>query len=67
MRGAAAMNASITSRPPARFCLQVDRQTKSEFDSIEEAEAAGYLIKKAHPVVQVSIFDALENKQKILP
>jgi hypothetical protein len=49
-----------------RFRLQVDRQTKSSFDSLAEAEKAGREIKKAHPVVQVSIYDAKENQQKVL-
>lgn len=49
-----------------RFRLQVDRQTKSTFESSEEAEKAGQAIKKAHPIVQVSIYDALESAQKIL-
>jgi len=50
----------------ARFRLQVDRQTKSSFESADEAEKAGLAIKKAHPLVQVSIYDAVESAQKIL-
>ena len=34
-----------------RFCLQVDRQTKSTFATFEAAEAAGMAIKKSHPLV----------------
>jgi hypothetical protein len=55
------------SRPAlGRFRLQVDRQTKSTFESGEEAEKAGQAIKTAHPMVQVSIYDAQESVQKIL-
>jgi hypothetical protein len=51
------------------FRLQVDRQTKSSYDSLETAEAAGLAIKTAHPVVQVSIYDviACENRLIELP
>ena len=49
-----------------RFRLQVDRQTKSAFDSADEAESAGQAIKKAYPIVQVSVYDAVESTQKIL-
>jgi hypothetical protein len=49
-----------------RFRLQVDRQTKSAFDSADEATKIGQAIKKAHPVVQVSIYDAVESTQTIL-
>lgn len=49
-----------------RYRLQVDRQTKSTFESSDEAEKAGQAIKKAHPIVQVSIYDAVESAQKIL-
>ncbi len=49
-----------------RFRLQVDRQTKSAFDTAEEAEAAGQAIKKAYPIVQVSVYDAEKSTQKIL-
>jgi hypothetical protein len=49
-----------------RYRLQVDRQTKASFGSMEDAEKAGKAIKKAHPIVQVSIYDAEEHQQKIL-
>src|SRR5438309_1053988 len=52
-----------TAAPPAsqarvalgRFRLQVDRQTKAAFTSLADAEKAGRDIKKAHPIVQVSV------------
>ena len=50
----------------ARFRLQVDRQTKAAFDTLGEAETAGQQIKKAHPLVQVSVYDAEESRQTVL-
>lgn len=49
-----------------KYRLQVDRQTKSSYDSLEDAEAAGLAIKTAHPVVQVSIYDAADGMTKII-
>jgi hypothetical protein len=55
------------ARPPlGRFRLQVDRQTKAAFASMGDAEKAGREIKKAHPIVQVSIYDAEESQQTML-
>jgi hypothetical protein len=50
----------------ARYRLQVDRQTKATFASLDEARTAGQAIKKAFPVVQVSIYDAELSKQASL-
>ena len=47
-------------KPEERFWLQVDRQTKSSFTTLEAAEAVGEVIKKAHPIVQVSVYDAVD-------
>jgi hypothetical protein len=58
--------ASQARAPLGRFRLQVDRQTKSAFASLSDAEKAGRAIKKAHPVVQVSIYDAEESQQTVL-
>jgi hypothetical protein len=48
------------------FRLQVDRQTKASFATFEEAAAAGLLIKKAYPVVQVSVYDTTSSTTKII-
>jgi hypothetical protein len=48
------------------FRLQVDRQTKASFSSYEAAEQAGLKIKKAHPVVRVSVYDAVECINRII-
>ena len=47
-------------KPEERFWLQVDRQTKSSFTTLAAAEAVGEVIKKAHPIVQVSIYDSVD-------
>jgi hypothetical protein len=49
-----------------RYRLQVDRQTKSSFDTLEAAEKAGKVIKKAFPVVQVAVYDAVGNESKTI-
>ncbi len=44
-----------------RFQLQVDRQTKATYTTMEAAETAGRAIKKAYPIVQVAIYDAVAS------
>ena len=44
-----------------RFWLQVDRQTKRSFATAGDAETAGMVIKKGHPLVQVSVYDSVES------
>ena len=54
-------------RPEAgQFLLQVDRQTKASFVTLEAAEKAGLVIKKNFPVVRVSIYDSITGANKIL-
>jgi hypothetical protein len=50
----------------ARFRMQVDRQMKESFETFEAAQARGRVIKKMHPVVQVSVYDAEEHETKIV-
>ena len=50
-----------------RYRLQVDRQTKKSFDNLEAAAEAGTVIKKAHPIVQVSIYDAVDCVNQLAP
>jgi hypothetical protein len=57
-------NAEVHSqrRPPNhRYLLQVDRQTKTSYPTMEAATTAGMVIKKGHPIVQVSIYDTVES------
>jgi hypothetical protein len=47
-------------KPEERYWLQVDRQTKRSFGTLPPAQEAGEVIKKAHPIVQVSIYDSVD-------
>jgi len=49
-----------------RYQLQVDRQMKASFTTLAAAESAGQAIKKAHPIVQVTVYDAIESKNTII-
>lgn len=49
-----------------RYWLQVDRQTKGSYASVEEAEAAGMAIKSKFTQVQVAIYDRDESSNRIL-
>jgi hypothetical protein len=49
-----------------RFRLQVDRQTKATYATLEAAETAGLAIKKSHPIVYVGVYDHLEGINKII-
>jgi len=53
-------------RETGQFQLQVDRQTKLFYGTYEAAERAGVAIKKSHPIVQVSIYNAGEGSWKIM-
>lgn len=44
-----------------RFVLRVDGQIKRSFDSKESAVTAGAVIKKAHPVVMVTVLDGQDG------
>lgn len=44
-----------------RYLLQVDRQTKKSFAVPEDARKAGEAVKKAYPMVMVSIYDTAES------
>ena len=49
-----------------RFCLQVDRQTKSSYATYEAAEQAALIIKRGHPIVRVAIYDTVESVNKVI-
>jgi hypothetical protein len=48
------------------FRLQVDRQTKESFLTLEAAEKAGMIIKKGYPIVQVAVYDTVNSINKII-
>jgi hypothetical protein len=43
-----------------RFVLQVDRQTKSSYQTAEGAQAAGLAIKNGFPLLHVTVYDSVE-------
>jgi hypothetical protein len=49
-----------------RYLLLVDRQTKNSYTTPEAAQAAALAIKKAHPIVQVSVYDGVDNTHMIV-
>jgi hypothetical protein len=55
-------------KPPeiGHFRLQVDRQTKASYPTYEAAYDAGLVIKQAHPIVQVAVYDTAEGLNKII-
>ena len=57
---------SQRKQPDGRFRLQVDRQTKQAFTTLEAAEVAGLAIKKNHPILQVAVYDHQESVNKII-
>jgi hypothetical protein len=58
---------SQAKRPETgRFFLQVDRQTKGSYQTAEAAHLAGLVIKKAHPIVHVSIYDSVETENTVV-
>jgi hypothetical protein len=58
----------VSQRRPKdeRYCLQVDRQTKASFSTMDAAEQAGRAIKKQNPVVRVTIYDAKDYATKVI-
>lgn len=49
-----------------RYLLQVDRQTKASYATVEAAQVAGLAIKIGHPIVRVSIYDNLDCKNQVV-
>jgi hypothetical protein len=49
-----------------RYLLQVDRQTKGSYTTSETAQAAALVIKKNYPIVQVSIYDSVDNSNTLV-
>ena len=49
-----------------RFLLKVDGQIKRSFSSEDAAATAGTAIKKAYPVVVVTVFDSQEHTTELI-
>ena len=54
-------------RPPAEgFVVIVDGHFKSEFDTVEAAEASGRELKSTYPMLQIEIYDAATRVRTLL-
>jgi hypothetical protein len=54
-------------RPPTEgFVTIVDGHFKTEFDTVEAAEASGRQLKSAYPRLQVEIYDAVTKVRTLL-
>lgn len=49
-----------------RYLLQVDRQTKGSYKTSESAQSAALQIKTAYPIVQVSVYDSVDNTHTLV-
>jgi hypothetical protein len=58
---------SQRKRPESgRYLLQVDRQTKGSYKTAQAAQSAGLEIKTGYPIVQVSIYDSVDNTHTLV-
>lgn len=53
--------ASQAKAAEERFLLRVDGQTKRSFASLDDAMTAGKQIKKAYPIVAVTVIDTADG------
>jgi hypothetical protein len=54
-------------RPPVDgFVTVVDGHFKSEFDTVDAAEAAGRKLKSTYPMLQIEIYDASAKTRTLL-
>jgi hypothetical protein len=54
-------------RPPTDgFVVIVDGHFKSEFATIEAAEASGQKLKSTYPMLQIEIYDAVKKVRTLL-
>jgi hypothetical protein len=59
--------ATRADRPPiGGFATIVDGHFKSEFDTVEAAEAIGRKLKSAYPFLQIQIYDAATKVRTLL-
>lgn len=49
-----------------RFLLQVDKQTKGSYTTLEAAQEAALVIKKRFPIVHVSVYDSVDNSSTLV-
>lgn len=54
-------------RPPTEgFAIVVDGHFKTEFDTVDAAEASGRKLKSAYPMLQIEIYDADKKTRALL-
>jgi hypothetical protein len=54
-------------RPPTEgFVTIIDGHFKSEFDTVDAAEASGRKLKSAYPMLQIEIYDAAKKARALL-
>lgn len=54
-------------RPPVNgFVTVVDGHFKSEFDTVDAAEASGRKLKSTYPMLQIEIYDASTKTRTLL-
>ena len=54
-------------RPPSEgFAIVVDGHFKTEFDTVDAAEASGRKLKSAYPMLQVQVYDAEKKTRTLL-
>lgn len=49
-----------------RYWLQIDRQTKSSYDQLDAAQAAGEALKKKFPQVHIALYDNQSGLHSVL-
>ena len=49
-----------------QYRLEVDRQIKSSYSTYDAAAAAGLVIKKGHPILQVAVYDAIGSVNTLI-
>jgi hypothetical protein len=49
-----------------RYLLQVDRQTKGSYETLDAAQKAGSAIKQRFAVLQVSVYDRIESVNTLI-
>jgi hypothetical protein len=58
---------SQRKRPESgRYLLQVDKQTKGSYKTPKAAQSAALEIKRAYPIIQVSIYDSVDNSASLI-
>ena len=58
---------SQRKRPESgRYLLQVDKQTKDSYKTRAAVQSAALEIKIAYPIVQVSIYDSVDNSIRLV-